>query len=98
MERIYAHPVYEKRCRKGRRSVGYCLSDWANIHKTARAISRVSGGSITVKFYVEISCNDFDNSGELLQNNYAKETRSIEPTNIMKYTKNLKKKTFLVCS
>jgi len=45
---------------------------------------------ITVKFYSGISCSHFDSSGEVLENNYAKETQSREPTNIMKYTKNLK--------
>ena len=65
-------------------------SDWENIHKTASALSRVSGGCITVKFYSGNSCSYFDSSGELLENNYAKKTQSREPTNIIKYTKNLK--------
>jgi hypothetical protein len=66
------------------------LSDWASIYKTARALSRARGGCVTVRFYSAISCRDFDSSGELLENNYAKETQSREPTNIMKYRKNLK--------
>ena len=61
------------------------LSDWANIHKTARTLSRVRGGCITVRFTVKSAAA----TGELLENNYAKKTQSREPTNILKYMKNL---------
>ena len=39
------------------------LSDWASIHKRVGALSRVGGGCITVMFYSEICCSDFDSSG-----------------------------------
>jgi hypothetical protein len=45
------------------------LSVWANIHKTASVLSKVRRWCVTVEFYSEISCSDFDSSGELLENN-----------------------------
>jgi len=82
--------MYEKRCGKRWGFFGWFLSDWANIHKTARVLSRVREACITVKFYSEISCSDFNGNDELLVYIYAKKKQSSEPTNIMKYTKNLK--------
>ena len=66
------------------------VSDWASIHKTARALSRARGGCVTVKFNSGIICSDFDSSGELLENNYVKETQSRKQTNITIYMKNFK--------
>ena len=67
------------------------LSDWASIHKRAGALSRVGGGCITVMFYSEICCSDFDSSGDffVVENNYAKRTKTKTPTNIMKCTKKI---------
>jgi len=56
--------------------LGSFLFDWAIIHKTADALTGVRGGCINVKFYSEISCSDFDSCGEILENNYAKNTQS----------------------
>ena len=71
--------------------LGRVLADWEIIQKVRGALSAVRGWCTDVTFYSKISCSDFDSCGEFLENNYAKKTQAREPTNIMKYTKSLKK-------